>query len=285
MNTPRSGMRAALHLLLWAMACATLAACQRTPLGGPLGQVAWVSDDSLWAQALPTGKPRLLGVAAGLSRLVYSPSGRWLAVHARDGVRLVRTDGAGGEKLSGPEGTAYAWAPTDDRVAYVAGGNLLSTRAGGIGTVLVDRTQAPAVTSVGWSPDGEWLVFTLDRPTVLAQRDPAAPVLADMPASALWRMPARGGEPAPLRALPPAWGPRGPTWIVAGAGMAALLLPGGRHRLVLEPGAGGMAALRLAVGGEPEGQVVARLTRAEAVAGAPADAPTLWTSLVAYSPR
>ncbi len=289
MKTARRGLPAMLCLLVSATTCAIVASCRGTPQAGPLGQVAWVSDDSLWARALPTGKPRLLGVAAELSRLVYSPSGRWLAVRARDGVRLVRTDGAGGEKLAGPEGTAYAWAPTDDRVAYVAGGNLLLTRAGGIGTVLVDRTRAPAVTSVAWSPDGQWLAFALDAPSRIGGAPAASTSVGaspGAPASAFWRMPARGGRLEPLGGIPPGWTPRAPAWSADGA--PALVLADGRHQLVVVRGAQGTASLHLGMRGSAEGKLVARIVpdRAGAAgAGGPANARQPWTDLVAYSAR
>jgi hypothetical protein len=282
-----------LHAARTATAGAVLlaAACQRTQ-AGPLGQVAWISGDSLYAQALPVGKTRLLGVTAGLRGPVFSPSGRWLAVRAHDGLRLVRTDGDGGEKLAGPEATACAWAPSDDRIAYVAGGNLLLTRAGGIGTVLVDRTGAPAVTSVAWSPDGQWLAFRLAVPGALATARrggpagaPAAARTTGEPAGApstLWRMPARGGTPAPLATLPLAWAPAVHAW--APGGRPVLVLPRG-HRLVLRPGAGGTATLRLTTGEDAEGQLVARLSGPRAAPTVQADAGPPWTDLVAYSPR
>ncbi|HEX9105566.1 MAG TPA: hypothetical protein VF832_00020 [Longimicrobiales bacterium] len=161
----------------------------------PLGRLAYVRGDTLYVQALPDGAAHELSVGRGLTQPRWSPSGDWLAFRRNDSLRLERSAGglgSGGQTLAGPEATAFAWAPADDRLAYVGGGNLIVARAGGMAVVLVERTRDAAVQELDWSTDGGWLSYTT--------QPPAGAAASARPAS--WRIRARGGQPELVAVLP-----------------------------------------------------------------------------------
>lgn len=184
----------------------------------PLGRLAFVRGDTLYAQALPSGSAHIVAVGRGLAQPRWSPTGAWLAFHLGAELRVMPVAGTGGQKLAAQAGD-FAWAPTDDRLAYVAEGNLIVARPGGVGVVLAARAKEGSVEGVAWSPDGTRIAFGL-RPGAGA-------------VPRLWAIPARGG-PATALALPDSGaGPplvRG--WMAAGHVLA--LLPRGDLRTAPE---------------------------------------------------
>ncbi len=226
-----------LPLVLAAVACG-----RQEP--APLGRLAFVRGDTLFLQALPDGQPRVHGTGRNLAAPRWSSSGEWLAFRAADGLHLTRSDGSGGQQLAGPEATAFAWAPTDDRLAYVAGGNLIVARAGGMAVALVERTRDASTEGLAWSADGQWLAYGL-RPTPTAS--PAA-------RPALGRVPARGGAGGGLVPLPSIAFVGAPLlrgWTSDGTRILVLLPAGDLRTGTVASGGAPLYALPVA-GGAPE---------------------------------
>jgi len=243
------GARASSRIILVLLAARAATGCRRAP-AAPLGRVAFVRGDTLFLQALPGGRLEVHGTGRQLAAPRWSPSGKWLAFRAADGLHLSRVDGSGGQTLAGPETTDFAWAPSDDRLAYVAGGNLIVARAGGMAVALAERTRDADVQGVAWSADGQWLAYGV-MPT------PGAPPAAR---PALWRIPARGGT---ATAVPL------PATAFVGAPLLRGWTPDGSRVLVLLPG-GDLRTGTVATGGAP----------LYALPLVPAQAPERWADSV-----
>jgi len=144
--------------LLGLLAMALLG-CRGAGEPAPLGRLAFIRGDSLYVQSLPDGRAHLLAVGRGLAQPRWSASGEWVASHAGAALRISRIDGSGGQDLA-PQVADFAWAPGDDRIAYIAEGNLVVTRAGGMGAVLVARTREPGPTALVTPSFGRRLLLT-----------------------------------------------------------------------------------------------------------------------------
>lgn len=138
------------------------------PVDGPvLGRVAYVQDSELWVRALPDGEPvRLAGDDGPLtiSEPRWSPSGEWLAYRRDTAVWLIRANGQDAYVVDqGGVVNDFAWSPTEDRLAYVAGSGVLRLavlRAGEAEPVTLlapDPTGRPG--RFAWSPGGESIVY------------------------------------------------------------------------------------------------------------------------------
>ncbi len=238
---PKAGRRRRRTALLLLLGVAA-SGCRRAE-PAPFGRVAFVRGDSLFVQALPDGQARVLAVGRALASPRWSGTGGWVAFLQGDSLRLERSDGSGGQTLAGGHPDAFAWAPTDDRLAYVAGGNLVVARAGGMAVALAERGREAAVEGVAWSADGQWLAYAL-RPT------PAAPPSAR---ATLWRIPARGGTAGavPLPPVPFVGAPLLRGWTPDGGRVLALLPAGDLRTGSVASGGAPLYALPLA-GGAPE---------------------------------
>lgn len=120
------------------------------------GVLAFVRGGDVWVQALPGDEPRRLTADGRSQRPDWSPSGEWLALRKGDGLWVMRADGSSARQIVGANPDHYAWAPGDDRLAYVhaewgqlrliSPEALANTGDGGLGDGLFE--EAP--------PDGEW---------------------------------------------------------------------------------------------------------------------------------
>jgi Tol biopolymer transport system component len=177
-----------------------------TPATPPqLGQIAYVQGGDIWIKALPRGMPQRLTTDGRNHDPRWSPSGQWLAFRkdqeqtieqevacetprprtqvcydvqtiVQKQVWVIQTDGTGAHPLhQGASVEAFAWSPTDDRLAYV-------TTATGLSTINADGTELVTLVAAGladssnmgrprrfaWSPDGlaiayEWRILSSDQ--------------------------------------------------------------------------------------------------------------------------
>jgi Tol biopolymer transport system component len=161
-----------------------------------LGQIVYVQGGDIWVKALPDSKPQRLTTDGRNREPRWSPSGQWLAfrketqvivdqssscdipnprpgmcpdnvVSLQEQLWVMEVDGSAAHRLeSAAEAGAFAWSPTDDRLAYVtAGGELQTVNADGSNvTSLVPRTAADRskpgrVGNIRWSPDGTAIAY------------------------------------------------------------------------------------------------------------------------------
>jgi len=139
----------------------------RSPTPGPgLGRLAYIQGGDLWVKDLPDGQPRRLTSDGRNREPRWSPSGRWIAFRKGDyQVWVMRADSGAAYPLNqGRAVGAFAWAPTDDRLAYVApdGALVVASAGGGDEQQLVSGAGGQTHTGVvhfAWSPNGEWLAY------------------------------------------------------------------------------------------------------------------------------
>jgi Tol biopolymer transport system component/outer membrane lipoprotein-sorting protein len=179
------------HLMRPTEATATAQAAF-TPTPKPnLGKLAYVQGGDIWVQALPNGELRRLTTDGRNYAPRWSPSGRWLAFRKGDyQVWIVHADGGGAYPLNGGAAvSAFAWAPAQDRLAYVAAGSELrvATANGDQPVTLVSPSPDVEIGRIAWSPDGAWLAY--ERRELEAGRPPTM---------GLWKVSAEGGEPVRL---------------------------------------------------------------------------------------
>ena len=148
-----------------------------TPTPTPnLGKLAYVQGGDIWVkalrrgsgQALPDGELQHLTTDGRNQEPRWSPSGQWLAFRKGDHqVWLMSADGNGAQVLNeGAAVAAFAWAPADDRLAYVASGEMRAIDADGTDPVTLVPQSLPdrdpgQVGHIAWSPDGAWIAYEL----------------------------------------------------------------------------------------------------------------------------
>ena len=142
---------------------ATLAVPTSTPTPS-LGKLAYVQGGDIWVKALPDGEPQRLTTDGRNSVPRWSPSGQWLAFRRGDyQVWLMSADGNEAHSLNeGAAVDAFAWAPADDRLAYVAAAGLQVISADGATPVTLVSPSLPGhgpgqMGPIAWSPDGAWI--------------------------------------------------------------------------------------------------------------------------------
>jgi len=142
---------------------ATLAASTPTP-SPSLGKLAYVQGGDIWVKTLPDGDPQRLTTDGRNSQPRWSPSGEWLAFRKGDHqVWLMSADGKDARSLNeGAAVDAFAWAPADDRLAYVAAAGLQVISADGLVPVTLTPPSLPGhgpgrMGRIAWSPDGAWI--------------------------------------------------------------------------------------------------------------------------------
>jgi|GEM_PF-541085 len=142
---------------------ATLAVPTSTPTPS-LGKLAYVQGGDIWVKALPDSEPQRLTTDGRNSTPRWSPSGEWLAFRKGDyQVWLMSTDGNSARSLNeGAAVDAFAWAPADDRLAYVAAAGLQVVSADGAVPVTLVPPSLPGhgpgrMGRIAWSPDGAWI--------------------------------------------------------------------------------------------------------------------------------
>lgn len=167
---------------------ATQVATMTVPTPRPLpdlGRLAYIQGGDVWVKELPDGEPQRLTTDGRNREPRWSPSGQWLAFRKGDfQVWVMRTDGDDARPLN--EGAAvesFAWAPVQDRLAYVAASDeLRAINADGTDLVLlVPSTSAGRIDRIIWSPDGAWLAYEWWEQKANGPPD-------------LWKIPASGGE-------------------------------------------------------------------------------------------
>jgi Tol biopolymer transport system component len=136
-----------------------------------LGKLAYVQGGDIWVKALPDGEPQRLTTDGRNQEPRWSPSGQWLAFRKGDQqVWLMSADGNGAQALNeGAAVDAFAWAPADDRMAYVASGEMRAIDADGTDLVtLVPQSFADRdpgqVGHIGWNPEGAWIAYEWVEP-------------------------------------------------------------------------------------------------------------------------
>ncbi len=164
------------------------------PGSGSTGKAKQITDGPVWDELSPT----------------WSPDGKWIAYHCRQGgetrICVVSLDGQpAGEPISG---TTPAWSPASQdeeaRLAFLcfqdSHSDICTARPDG--TELANLTNSPADEHTpAWSPDGNWLAFVSNRGIdvdvykvcATCPGEPAALRLTDEPRAAGW----------------PAWSPDG----------------------------------------------------------------------------
>ncbi len=142
---------------------ATLAVPTSTPTPS-LGKLAYVQGGDVWVEALPDGEPQRLTTDGRNSTPRWSPSGEWLAFSKGDyQVWLMSADGNDARSLNeGATVDAFAWAPADDRLAYVAAAGLQVISADSATPVTLVPPSLPGygpgrMGRIAWSPDGAWI--------------------------------------------------------------------------------------------------------------------------------
>jgi Tol biopolymer transport system component len=128
-----------------------------------LGKLAYVKGDDIWVKALPDGERKRLTTDARNREPRWSPTGEWLAFRKGDyQVWLMRGDGSAAHALNeGRTVGAFAWAPGEDRLAYVWGEEeLQAINADGTDqAVLVPQSLSERIGGIAWSPDGAWIAY------------------------------------------------------------------------------------------------------------------------------
>jgi Tol biopolymer transport system component len=164
-----------------------------------LGKLAYVQGGDIWVKALPDGEPLRLTTDGRSSEPRWSPSGEWLALRKGDEQAWVmRADGGSAHRLDDAAYvTALAWAPTSDRLAFVAGGALKAVDSDGLNEqeLVAADSGGPGtgVQDVAWSPDGGWLAY--DRIDVLKPLEDGRPPERH---ASVWRVRADGSGASEL---------------------------------------------------------------------------------------
>jgi len=203
-TTPTTDAAATATVPALATQVATLSISTPTPMLS-LGKLAYVQGGDIWVkalrcgsgQALPDGKPQRLTTDGRNREPRWSPSGQWLAFRKDDHhVWLMSADGNSAHSLNeGAAVDAFAWAPADDRLAYVASGEMRAINADGTDPATLVPQSLPdrdlgQVGHIAWSPDGAWIAYEW------IESQPDQPLTYE----GLWKVSSDGGRRAELYA-------------------------------------------------------------------------------------
>lgn len=141
-----------------------------TPLGplvvAGLGKLAYLQGGDIWVKNLPDGEPRRLTFDGRNREPRWSPSGEWLAFRKDDTqVWVIRADGNATRPLNEGAMVGYfAWAPQEDRIAYMAGDELVVVNAEGTEPMTLAPQSRPGLApgQVGrfaWNPTEPWIAY------------------------------------------------------------------------------------------------------------------------------
>ena len=170
---------------------------------GPFSEESGPADCSLWVGDLESGEVRRLTDNDGCDREYgprWSPNGRRLTYHrdlpgpdgsVRSAVYVIDADGTGERQLTRPRlvGGNPDWSPDGEWIVFsshapiVAGwspdADLWRVRPDGTGLERLTHYRGVlGASQPSYTPDGEWVVFTADRPD----------------RKMLWAIPAEGGQ-------------------------------------------------------------------------------------------
>ncbi|MCL5265453.1 MAG: DPP IV N-terminal domain-containing protein, partial [Chloroflexi bacterium] len=136
-----------------------------------LGKLAFVKGGDIWAKDLPDGEAIRLTQDGHNDTPTWSPSGEWLALRkgtaaaGRYQLWIVRASGTDARSIdivrSGMS-QQMAWSPVEDRLAYVSRNGLFVAETDGTKPrelVTPSSQEGFGVTSLAWSPDGQWIAF------------------------------------------------------------------------------------------------------------------------------
>lgn len=159
------------------------AVAQTDTASARLGRLAFIRGGDVWIKELPDGPEQRLTRDGRNDLPLWSPTGEWLAfrrqypdtsLHEGWVVRRTGSEAHGVgivDFAEGVPGSAMAWSPIAERLAYVSLGGLFTVNANGTDRqVLIpqpDKGPGPTVTAVAWSPDGQWLAVQDVERTVL----------------------------------------------------------------------------------------------------------------------
>ena len=153
MTMPRS---VPILLLTLAFLAPLSALAEQTPLAyDDVFLLEWVSDP----QPDPTGE-QVVFVRHWMDRLED---------RARSSLWRVQADGSGLEPITDRDSNASTprWSPDGERIVYLAGGELrMHWLQTGRDTRIAELPDSPGALS--WSPDGQWLAFTMFTPEATA---------------------------------------------------------------------------------------------------------------------
>ena len=146
------------------VASATAPSSPPPPSTTNLGRVAYVHGGDIWLKALPDGEAQRLTSTGTNSEPRWAPSGQWIAYRSNDQVGLIDSQGEKAHVLnSGDRVDVFAWAPTEDRLAYVTGTGELWTVGASDSTPFKLAPRDPPeqvqgrVGHFAWGPDGAWI--------------------------------------------------------------------------------------------------------------------------------
>lgn len=134
---------------------------------------AFPPGDGSRTQILDLVSNQAIEVGRGSPR-AWSPDGtRVLVVRSEGNARVgfsmsiydVAADGSGERRVDQAAALAHpTWSPDGHLIAYFAGATVVIVAADGSDRIEVPAVAAPQFgTSLQWSPDGRWLVFSLER--------------------------------------------------------------------------------------------------------------------------
>jgi Tol biopolymer transport system component/DNA-binding SARP family transcriptional activator len=172
------------------------------PDGHTIAYAADAGDRFLIFQRRREGGPAL-AVSTALPgshrRPVWSPDGTRIAFQSGGTIFVVDALGGTPRPLVRPSGpsrwVAYpTWSPDGREIAYAENWAVYAQPADG-GTPRL-LTAKPAAHTLTWSPDGRWVAFVSGNPVFAYGEVPwgNATSLGNMAPSALWLVPAKGGE-------------------------------------------------------------------------------------------
>jgi Tol biopolymer transport system component len=157
-----------------------------------LGMLAYIKEGDLWVKPLPDGQARRLTTDRHTTTPRWSPSGQWLAYLKGSELWVVRPSRVDARALS-PTATVntFAWSPVSDTLAYLTptGSLHVASASEEQERELVagnESKETTGVSSVAWSPRGEWLGYIQDK---LAKRKQALEKYAG-----LWRIQANDSK-------------------------------------------------------------------------------------------
>jgi Tol biopolymer transport system component len=141
------------------------------------GRLAFVKDGDIWVEDLPAGAAQRLTHDGQNDTPLWSPSGQWLAFRrAERQLWVVRSSGADAHEVDSNATGPFAWSPVADRLAYLAGGGLVTVGADGLNRRALVAPGGPpgaGVLSFAWSPDGGEIAYAQTQ--VLAEAKAGQP--------------------------------------------------------------------------------------------------------------
>jgi len=136
-----------------------------TPTAGSepgLGLLAYVRGGDIWIRELPHGEPRRLTSDGCNARPLWSTSGNLLLFYKEGALWIMTADRWDARPLFASLGAEQvAWSPVEDCLAYIDSRSAIVLVEFEDGRPAMLVPPACCVTDLAWSPDGNWLAYTL----------------------------------------------------------------------------------------------------------------------------